>query len=363
MSDIPVSIAALDSEWVGRALHEAGQDHPGIAHIAVTSMPGIVGALGEVGVVEVDYSAPCSLPRSFVAKCLLDSDLARLYNQIMMPFIRESGFYRDLARDVQMRIPQCYVNASEGTDRFMMLIEHVSPAVDGDILVGTSVDNMRKLASDLGTMHGQYWMNPQLTTLPWVVDWTAPSYPMGIPLIQDAWAKFNDREPGVIPDDLRDVCDRTFVNDTLTWLERFNERQWTFIHGDYELDNMLFVDDEIVVLDWQLSGKSFPGQDLAFFLTADATDETIAAERELLDAYRAALAAAGGPSWSHDEIVEDMAWSMLYWIVGHTVTTTGDNSSFGDKAERMDRRFRKFMTGAIDGAVRWDAAARIRKHL
>ena len=35
-----------------------------------------------------------------------------------------------------MRIPQCYVNATDGADRFMMLIEHVSPAVDGDILVG-----------------------------------------------------------------------------------------------------------------------------------------------------------------------------------------------------------------------------------
>ncbi len=361
--DIPISIGALDGAWLGRALHEAGHDHPGIANITATPMAGIVGALGEVGVVEVDYSAPCSLPRSYVAKCLLDSDLARLYNQIMMPFIREAGFYRDLARDVRMRVPQCYVNASDGTDRFMMLIEHVTPAVDGDILVGTSVDNMRKLAIDLGTLHGQYWMNPQLTTMPWVVDWSAPSYQMGIPLVQDAWGKFNDLEPGRIPDDLRSVVERTFVNDTLTWLMRYNERPWTFIHGDYELDNMLFVDDEIIVLDWQLSGKSFPGQDLAFFLTACATDETVAAERELLDAYRAALAAAGGPSWTHDEVVEDMAVSMLYWIAGQTITSMGETESYGDKAERMQRRFRKFMTGAIDGAMRWDTAGRLQKHL
>jgi hypothetical protein len=212
-------------------------------------------------------------------------------------------------------------------------------------------------------MHGQYWMHPRLLTLPWMVDWSAPSYPMGIPLVQDAWAKFNDREPGMIPDDLRSVCDRTFVNDTLTWLMRFNERPWTFIHGDYELDNMLFVDDDIVVLDWQLSGKSFPGQDVAFFLTACATDETVAAERELLDAYRAALAAAGGPSWSHDDVIEDMAWSMLYWIVGDTVSATADQSGYGDKADRMERRFRKFMNGAIDGAMRWDVAGRLQKHL
>jgi hypothetical protein len=363
MSEIPMSIGSIDADWMGRALLDAGHDHPGISGVTTTPMPGIVGALGEVGVVEVDYAAPCSMPRSYVAKCLLDSDLARLYNQIMMPFIRESGFYRDLAGAVKMRIPDCYVNVSEGTDRFMMLIEHVSPAVDGDILVGTSVDNMRKLATDLGTMHGQFWMSPQLRALPWVVDWSAPSYPMGIPLVQDAWAKFNEREPGMIPDDLQEICSRTFVNDTLTWLERFNARPWTFIHGDYELDNMMFVDDDIVVLDWQLSGKSFPGQDVAFFLTACATDETVAAERELLDAYRSALAAAGGPAWSHDELVDDMAWSMLYWLVGHTVSAVADQSAHGDKAERMERRFRKFMTGAIDGATRWDVAARLQKHL
>jgi hypothetical protein len=363
MNDIPASIGSLDGAWVGHALREAGHDHPGIAQVTANPMPGIVGALGEVGVVEVEYEASCSLPRTYVAKCLLDSDLARLYNQIMMPFIRESGFYRDLARDVKMRIPQCYVNASEGTDRFMMLIEHVTPADDGDILVGTSVDNMRKLAIDLGTMHGQYWMNPQLTTMPWVVDWSAPSYQMGIPLVQDAWGKFNELEPGLIPDELRSVVERTFVNDTLNWLARFNERPWTFIHGDYELDNMLFVDDEIVVLDWQLSGKSFPGQDLSFFLTACATDETVAAERELLDAYRAALAAAGGPSWTHDEVVEDMAFSMLYWIAGQTITSMGETESYGDKAERMQRRFRKFLNGAIDGALRWDTAGRVQKQL
>lgn len=363
MNDIPVSIGAIDAEWMGQALQAAGHDHPGIKHITTKPMPGIVGALGEVGVIEVDYAGPCPLPNSYVAKCLLDSDLARLYNQIMMPFIRESGFYRDLAGDVKMRIPECYVNVSEGTDRFMMLIEHISPAVDGDILVGTSVDNMHKLATDLGTMHGQFWMNAQLTTLPWVVDWSAPSYPMGIPLVQDAWGKFNERESGLIPADLQDVCSRTFVNDTLTWLARFNERPWTFIHGDYELDNMMFTDDEIVVLDWQMAGKSFAGQDVAFFLTACATDESVAAERELLDAYRAALAAAGGPSWSHDDLVEDMAWSMLFWIVGHTVSSTADQSEHGDKAERMERRFRKFMTGAIDGAQRWDVAGRMKKHV
>ena len=183
---------------------------------------------------------------------------------------------------------------------------------------------------------------------------------MGIPLVQDAWAKFNEREPGLIPDELRSIVERTFVNDTLTWLMRLNERPWTFIHGDYELDNMLFVDDEIVVLDWQLSGKSFPGQDLSFFLTACATDETVAAERELLDAYRAALAAAGGPSWTHDEVVEDMAFSMLYWVAGQTITAMGETASYGDKAERMQRRFRKFLTGAIDGAMRWDTPAACR---
>jgi hypothetical protein len=363
MTDIPLSIDAIDVEWIGRALREAGHDHPGVEDISCTPIPGIVGALGEVGVVEVTYARPCELPKSFVAKCLLDSDLARLYNQIMMPFVRESGFYRDLAGHVQMRIPECYVNVSEGTDRFMMLIEHVSPAVDGDILEGTSVENMRKLATDLGTMHGQFWMDSRLTALPWMLDWSAPSYPMGIPLVQDAWVKFNDAYPDAIPGDLQNVCSRTFVNDTLTWLARFNERPWTFIHGDYELDNMMFTDDEIVVLDWQMAGKSFAGQDIAFFLTASGTDESIAAERELLDAYRAALAAAGGPAWTHDDLIEDMSWSMLFWIVGHTVSTMADQSGYGDKAERMERRFHKFMSGAIAGAQRWDVAGRMKKHL
>ena len=58
MNDIPVSIGAIDAAWMSQALRAAGHDHPGINHITAKPMPGIVGALGEVGVVEVDYAGP-----------------------------------------------------------------------------------------------------------------------------------------------------------------------------------------------------------------------------------------------------------------------------------------------------------------
>lgn len=369
MTEIPKSLGAITAPWLTAALREAGHSSPDIASVSYQPMPGIVGAMGEIGTLSVVYDEPTTLPTTFVGKCPLDDDFARMYNQIMQMYSREVGFYRDLNHTVPMNLAQCYVNLSDpDTGHTMLIIEHISPSRDGDILQGSSFETMLRLVRDMAVMHGRHWMNDDLNQLPWMLNWDVQSFRLGIPIVQDTWARYNEAHPGRFPAALKDVLERTWINDTETWLLKFNERPWTFTHGDYELDNMLFVPtadggEDVVVIDWQTVQRSFPGTDLAWLLSTSSTDECVAREHELLDAYRDTLAESGGPTWTHERLVEDLAWGVSFWAGTSVVTAMQDLAPFGDKADRMRRRFEKFMLGSIAGAGRWDTVGHLTPHL
>jgi hypothetical protein len=365
MSAIPRSLREIDANWLTGALREAGHEAPQITSYVYEPMPGIVGVLGEIGIMRVEYATETELPTSFVAKCPLDEDFARLYNQIMRMYPREVGFYRDLADTVPMNLAKCFVNLSDDTgDQTLLIIEHVAPARPGDILEGTHFDHMMRLVTDIAIMHGTHWMSDRLNQLPWLITWNEPSFQMGIPIVQQSWEAFHGTQGGRMPSDIKQFCERTWINDLDRWLDIYNERPWTLVHGDYELDNMLFTPtadggEDVVVVDWQTVQRSFPGTDLFWFLCVSSNDESVAREDELLDRYRGTLATHGGPDWSRDRLIDELALGSLYWVSCMPVTTMQDVSAFGDKAERMSRRFSKFMDSSIAGATRWQMVDRL----
>ncbi len=365
MTDIPTSLAGVTADWLTARLADAGHDLPAISALDLQPMDGFVGAMGEVGVIHIDWaSAGDDLPSSFVVKCPLDDDIARLYNDVMQYYVRESGFYRDLVDKVDMTIPKCWINLyDDASGAAFLMLEHITGTEQGDILDGCSVVRMRALVTDLARMHGKFWMDPALVEVPWLIDWNAPSFPMGIPFIQDGWARFMEAEPDRVPADVADVIKRAWIDDTVTWLDRLAKRPWTLTHIDYELDNVLFSGDDPVILDWQSVMRSFPGMDLGWCLAASHNEQTLAAEPELLDLYRAELAAAGGPEWTAEQLEEDMAIGMLHFTGGQPIPYLQDTTAFGDNGARMHARFDRFLQGCIDACVRWNVVHHVGRHL
>ncbi len=351
-SSIPDSLAAITPTWLTDRLRSGGHDVD-VTEIAVMPMPGIVGALGEIGILTVGYGRDTDLPTRMVGKCPLDEDTARMYNRIMQYYPRENGFYRDLADRVPMRVPRCFVNESDpDAERYLLLIEHIDGR-GGDILAGTDPATLERLVIDLARMHGTFWGDQTVRDLSWQIHWSEPSFRTGIALCQHSWESFNDAQPGFFPPDLREVLARSWIYDTETWTGRFGGREWTFIHQDYELDNMIFDADGPIILDWQTCMTSFPGLDLGLCLATSHNDETLAHEPALLDLYLRTLAEAGGPTWTIDRLREDLAWAMIFFAATLTIPVMQDKSAFGPKAARAQARFDKFLRGCRDGALRW----------
>ena len=350
MANIPASLGEVSASWLQSALTDAGHPVPEIVEISFEPMPGVVGALGEIGIFTIAYADETDMATRLVGKCPLDDDTARMYNQVMAHYSRETGFYADMAGRIDMMtLPECFVNVADHTgDSNLLIIEFVGDATDGDILAGTDTETMLALTEDLARMHGKFWLDDSLTEFPWLLDWTAPSFDFGIPITQDGWAKFNAVEPDFFDKDLAAACESRWVNDTNRCMEAMAQRAWTFTHGDYELDNMLFREGQSpVILDWQTVMRAFPGLDLGWFLACSHTPETLAEEQAILDRYRTVLAASGGPSWGDSELKEDMAWGMAYHCVGQTVTNT-----LGYEG-RAKLRFRHMLEGCHAASLRW----------
>jgi Ser/Thr protein kinase RdoA (MazF antagonist) len=95
----------------------------------------------------------------------------------------------------------------------------------------------------------------------------------------------------------------------------------TVMHGDAHPGNMYFHGGKAGLLDWQAVRRGHPSRELAYTLITGLTPEDRRAnQRDLLDHYRRALAAAGGPELDGDELWLRFRQGALYGYVAPLIT-------------------------------------------
>ncbi len=95
----------------------------------------------------------------------------------------------------------------------------------------------------------------------------------------------------------------------------------TVMHGDAHPGNMYFRDGEAGLLDWQAVRRGHPSRELAYTLITSLTPEDRrTAQHDLLDNYRKALAAAGGPDLDRDDLWLRYRQGALYGYVAPLIT-------------------------------------------
>jgi len=120
----------------------------------------------------------------------------------------------------------------------------------------------------------------------------------------------------------------------------------TLAHGDYRADNIMFGDNnELVVLDFQLIGTGIGAYDLAYFVTQSITAEDASRyERELFDRWIDGLLSHGAPKdlvdkkalWQHYRSAA--LFCLAYPIIASRGMDLTDKRSF-DLVDCMNTRF------------------------
>ena len=294
----------LTPAWVESALRAAGHE---VQVRAIRTEPVGTGQMAHNERIFIDYGEPApGSPNTLVGKFPSPSEESRAAGA-SGGYKSEVFFYRDLASQLTIRVPDCYyAEVSEDGSLFTLLLEDMAPSVQGDQIQGASEEQIAAAVRNLAGLHAPLWESPQLEK----VDWTPIKLDPGFaPIMQVAGPNFIERyQARLLPETVEVLS--AFAEGFARWAET-QPAASTLVHGDYRLDNQLFRppsggEDQppVATVDWQTISRGNGARDLAFMLgNGCSPEQRRETERGLLEIYREAMS-AGGVELSPEEVFE-----------------------------------------------------------
>ncbi|WP_051062781.1 phosphotransferase family protein [Ilumatobacter nonamiensis] len=250
---------------------------------------------GLVGLnLRVSTGGAVGAPDSVVIKLPSLDETSRATGIALRNYECEVKFYEHIASTVDIRVPHCHHGEwDEESGDFVLVLEDMAPAEQGDQVTGCDVETARLAVVELAQLHGPRWADDTLFEHEFLSRRTGTDdgeqlgalWAMFLPGFSATYSKYLDPASQQVLDE--------FGPRLVEWVAG-GDSTLTVTHGDYRLDNLLFGTPEggppVTAVDWQTPGHGPPINDVAYFCGAGLqVEDRRAAERDLLDAYRAAL--------------------------------------------------------------------------
>ncbi len=285
-----------------------------------------------------DGTGPASVIVKFAAAVADGARIGREGNVI------EVRFYTQLAPRLAVSVPGCYYGAfDEATSGFVLVLQDMAPAEQGDQIAGCSVDQARDAVLNVAGLHAPLWCNDNLRDL----DWVSVVGPAIADSLQEYMVRFT--EPFIERFDVSSEDGeilRRSAQGAATWIRGRQDRV-SLIHADYRLDNLLFATDDttppVTAVDWANLAVGLPARDVAFLLeTGLQIEDRRAHERDLVAAYGEELARQGVPEQPFNQLFDDYRFGLFQ---GPQVTVLGAMAA-AVASERGEEMFRVMATRA-----------------
>lgn len=262
-----------------------------------------------------------NVPDSVFVKVAAQSAATRLMGELGRLGQTEVRFYRELAPQV-FGVPYCHGAAFDAwTGRYLLVLEDL-PAEScefPDTLHPLSADQASLIIELLAELHATFWGR-----LP-----RGGSGPMGW-LYTPSGDVTSLLTGSLMHTSIKRLAERTtipvangrFIADNYRAAATLvDSPPHTVMHGDAHPGNMYFQGGKAGLLDWQAVRRGHPSRELAYTLITSLTPEDRQAnQRELLDDYRRALMAAGGPELERDDLWLRFRQGALYAYVAPLIT-------------------------------------------
>lgn len=304
----------ITAGWMTVALGEGGFD---VNVGELTFAPIGTGQMADSFRFKLGYDCGSSAdagPRSVVVKMQAADELSRQAGA-GGSYRSEVRFYTELAPTLSLRTPKCYYAAGPDSEgRFVLVLEDLAPAEQGDQISGCSIEQARSAVVNLAGLHAPRWCDPALLDLTWIRRSSAAESEVLESMVIDSTERFIDHYGDRVPDSDVSVL-RAFAPKCGSWLRGRPER-FAPVHGDYRLDNLLFdatgAGVEVAAVDWQTLAIGLPGRDLGYFLgNSLMLEDRRRSECELVRAYHEALQAQGVAGYSLAECFEDYRYGQF----------------------------------------------------
>ena len=236
-------------------------------------------------------------PTAVIAKLPSPDPTSRATGIALRNYEREVKFYAEIAPTVDIRVARCYHGEwHEADGDFVLLLEDLSPAEQGNQITGCSAELADRAVIELARLHGPRWADPTLADIEFLqrrggddAERLQMLWNMFLPGFLGTYSKYLDTE-GIA------LIER-FGPQIPAWIDGHTLPD-TVTHGDYRLDNLMFASERggypVATVDWQTPGHGSPSGDVSYFLGAGPLPEVRRGiERQLVDDYCAALGEYG----------------------------------------------------------------------
>jgi hypothetical protein len=260
------------------------------------------------------------VPESVFVKIGAQTAATRLMGELGRLGHTEVHFYRQLAPRV-MGVPDAYGAAFDAwTGRYLLVLEDLPAQCEfPDTLHPLSPDQASLIIELLANLHATFWdrlPRDGRGPLGWLYTPSGDVTSLLTGSLMHASIK-RLAERTAIP-----VDKGTYIADNYRAVATLIDRPpHTVMHGDAHPGNMYFHGGKAGLLDWQAVRRGHPSRELAYTLITSLTPaDRRATQRELLDDYRRALAAAGGPDLDRDELWLRYRQGAMYAYVAPLIT-------------------------------------------
>ncbi len=287
--------------------------------------------------VHMQHTGNDAAPETLIAKIPKANDASRAASRLSRCYEVETSFYSEICSSIDARVPDCYhVEYSAHDDEFLLLLEDMAPAKQGDQLGGCSVDDAMLAVAEMAKLHGSLWQSPLIKNKEWLHRNSSDSVQVTSQLLQGVYPAFCERYEGRIDSEVVKVGQQ-FVNQFPTYFAA-QPKPNTVVHRDFRLDNLLFGEwggsRGVAILDWQTACEGVAISDLSYFVGSALLPEVRAdREREVVGHYVSVVNSYGV------EISNEEAWRQyrLFSFGGFVMAIVA--SMLVEQTERGDEMF------------------------
>lgn len=279
----------------------------------VTSMKVIGGDAGTSSRARLALTGD-GVPDSVFVKMAAETAATRLMGEVGRLGETETRFYRELSPQLS-GLPTFYGSAFDSlTGRYVLVLEDlpVDECEFPTTLKPISTERAVKIVDLLARLHATFWGR--------IPDWVYSASADSSSLMVGVLLKLSSRRIAERTD--IDVARGRFIDENYRAVATvLDATPNTVMHGDAHPGNVYFRNGEAGLLDWQAVRRGHPGRELSYTLiTSMTTADRQACQHDILDGYRDALAAAGGPDIDRDELWQRYRQGALYAYTAALVT-------------------------------------------
>lgn len=329
----PQNVNEISAAWIEEVLRAARLiSSQRVASVALRPIGESQGFLSSMAAVDLTYEGAAADgspagPTSVVVKLEPAPGTFRDAERDNRAFQREALFYRDVAGQVDVRVPRVFF-AHVGDDGSALVMEDLTRLSCGDQVRGMRHEEVIATVRQIGRVHAIFWNNERLRGLEWLPDHDTFWYEG----YEEHWAGFAKEYEVRLGDEGLALGEGVLRH--LDWLKaQIAERPSSLVHADLRADNLLFgppkSPDAVVIIDWQLATRSMSAIDPTRLLGgSEPASQRNGHHLEVFTVWHETLLEHGVTGYEYEEALADFRLGALYNLLvpvlayGFTVGTT-----------------------------------------